>query len=218
MTVTFDPSTDFETVADGLETVTLLRRGSSNSVAITHALQRALRIAEIVASDGKYRAGDVRWHVPAVEITVDPRLGDSLVDTAGNRYVILDKEYATLEVRWRLVCRNLAIAYGLDDTVSVLRATWSKGDGGAAEPAWNTWKTGIRARIQPLRIDPQMAHESRFSAKQFEIYLGEDVLLDHSHRIQDSKGVIYKVIKSEGQERIGELQAVLTEVTPWPLS
>ena len=68
MAVGFDPNADFETITDGLEPVTLVRRGSSDDTAITNALQRNINNNEIAQSDGKYMAGDVRWHLPDAEV------------------------------------------------------------------------------------------------------------------------------------------------------
>ncbi len=47
--MTFDPSDDFAAVADGTETVTLLRRGSTSGATgtvIAHALRRAATASE----------------------------------------------------------------------------------------------------------------------------------------------------------------------------
>ena len=89
MAVVFDPSTDFEDVTDGLEAVTLERRGDSDT-AITNALQRSINDREIAESNGKLVAGDVRWHIPVVEAVTKPRLGDVVKDANDDRYTVLE--------------------------------------------------------------------------------------------------------------------------------
>ena len=85
--------------------------------------------------------------MPAAELPEPPRLGDVILDGDDRRWTILIVKRTTLGVRWRCETRDVAIAHGLDDTISVLKAT---APGGYGEPTWQTWKTGIRARIQPI--------------------------------------------------------------------
>jgi len=215
--ITFDPSTDFEDIADGLEAVTLNRRGSSSNVSITNALQRALTTREIEASDGKYRAGDVRWHLPEAETTTAPSLGDVIVDASSNRWTILDKQHATLENRWRLICRDVGISYGLDDTVDILRNVYTKGTSGADEPTAKVYRAGVRARIQPVDTEIDVEHAARRRVQTFAIFLGEDLDIKPKYQVRH-EGTIYKVTRYEGAERIGQLSTITAEETPWPRS
>ena len=47
MTLAFDPSDDFADVVDGLETVTLKRRGASDDVTVAGTLRRGLTVREV---------------------------------------------------------------------------------------------------------------------------------------------------------------------------
>ncbi len=230
MSVNFDPSADFVGTTDGLEAVTLLRRGSGPSTPgtiVSHALRRAVTIREAtirnryhtrkqVPSGGRYTAGDVAWHLPTGSLSDAPRLGDVIVDGDDRRWTILEVQLATLGTRWRCIARNLAVAYALDDTVVILKATYAKGEGGAAEPTWRIWKTGVRARIQPALADMATEHRARRTVVRYQIFVEEDVALDHTHRLQGPDGTIYKINASHGSERIGELQTIDADVTPWP--
>ena len=60
----------------------------------------------------------------------------------------------TLGTRWRCTTRSLVVVYGLDDTITILKATYVQGEGGAAEATWIPWRTGLRARIQPVQSHP----------------------------------------------------------------
>jgi len=219
MSLNFDPSTDFADMVDGTETVTLRRRGStpgSPGTVISHALRRAVTTREAAESNGRYTASDVNWHLPAEQLSAAPRLGDVLTDADGRRWTILDVQLATLRTRWQCATRNLAVVYGLDDTVTILKATYAKEEGGAAEPTWRPWKTGVRARIQPAVAEVASEHQARQTTTRYRIFVEEDLVLNHTHQIQGPDGTIYKITGTTGAQRIGELPTVEAEVTPWP--
>ena len=214
-----DPSTDFVQAADGLEAVTLRRRGSdlvSAGTAIAHALRRVVTTREAAASGGRVTASDVTWNLPAAELTEPPRLGDILCDASGRRWTVLDVARTTLGSRWRCTSRNLAVVYGLDDTITVLRATYAKSDGGAMDPDWLPWKTGIRARIQPVAAQIHPQNQTRQTTTRFQIFIEETLMLNHAHRILGPDGTVYKIVGTTAAERIGELERIDAEVTPWP--
>jgi hypothetical protein len=212
MSVGFDPSTDFETITDGLEPVTLNRRGSSANVSIAKALQRAVTTGEVEASNGQYTQGDVRWHLPKAEVTDTPKIGDSIVDAGGTYWAILTVQEATLSARWRCVSRDVVIQYGLDDTLTIEVATYVKGDGGAAERTWSTFKTA-RGRIQELTSDVEDREGARRMATQFDIFIMTDIDFDQNHRIKGVDGKLYNVTGNTGVGDISALQVV--QATEW---
>jgi hypothetical protein len=213
MTVTFAPGTDFVDVIDGLEAVTLNRRGSSSDVEITSALQRNVSTAEIGPSDGRYRAGDVRWHLPVSEVSATPQLGDWIVDAASARWQVIEVGEDTLSSRWRCVTRNLAIAYGLNDTVVIEEAVYAKATGGAAKVTYHVWKSGVRARIQEVATTIGTELETQRTAKQFHIFLESDYEINHNHRIRDRKGDYYKIEGTANKAELGQAQVV--EASEW---
>ena len=227
MTVNFDPDGDFADTIDGLETVTLLRRGSSGATVVTHALRRAATTDEptlhnrsntrkVVPGGGRHTASEVTWHLPAEQLGSSPGLGDSIVDADGRRWTILDVQLTTLRSRWRCSTCNLAVVYGLDDTISILKASYAKGTGGAAESTWRPWKTGVRARIQPAAVKVDTEHGARRTTALYQIFVEEDLALDHDYRIRAADGTIYKVRGTLGAERIGELQTIDAELAQRP--
>ena len=95
MTLTFDPSDDFADVVDGLETVTLKRRGSSDDVTVAGALRRGVTVREArvrnrydtwkyVSGDGRSTASDLVWHLPAAGLSDPPLPGDHNQRRSGN--------------------------------------------------------------------------------------------------------------------------------------
>jgi hypothetical protein len=213
MTLTFTPGTDFEDVCDGLEAVTLNRRGSSDDVSVTSALQRNVSTTEIAASDGKYQAGDVRWHLPIAEVATTPKLGDSIVDAAGDYWKILAVRLDTLGRRWRCMTRNLVIAHGLNDTVTIEEATYAKGTGGAMERTYHVWRSGVRARIQEVDTSMETDGGAKRTAKRYQIYLEDDYAVTHNHRIKDRQGNKYKIVGAGNKAELGQCQVV--EATEW---
>jgi len=223
MTVTFDPDSDFAEVVDGFETVTLRRRGSSDATVVTHALRRAATTGEPTLRNryntrkrlpggGAHTASEVVWHLPKEQLADSPRLGDAIVDGDGRKWTILDVQLATLQTRWRCSACNLAVVYAMDDTITLLKAAYTKGDGGAAEATWRPWKTGIRARIQPAAADVAAEHHARRTTTRVQIFVEEDVAADQNHRIRGPDGTIYRIRGTLGAERIGEFQTIDAEV------
>lgn len=226
MTLSFDPSNDLPNVADGTESVTLLRRGSTPGTpgtTIDGALRGAAATGEATVgnrheirrradSDGKLLASDLVWHLPAGQLEEPPRPGDVVLDGSGARWTILEARSVTLQTRWRVNTRNLAIAHGLDDTVTILKATYAKTAAGAAEPTWHVWRTGVRARIQAQGATMGTEHRSRRTATRYRIFLDEDLTLDHTHRVEGPDGTLYRILGTSGAERLGEPQTIEAEV------
>jgi hypothetical protein len=185
MTTDFDVSGDFAAVTDGVEPVTFRRRDAaadSPCTPVPHALRRAAATAEGAVhnlynsekqapSGGRYTAADVTWHLPCEELSEAPDPGDVILDAAGQRWTILEAKLATLGTRWQCTARNLALACGLTETIVVLRATYGKGPGGAAEPAWFPWRTGVRARIQPAEVNMSPGPHAQQTAARYRIFL-----------------------------------------------
>lgn len=217
MALAFTPGTDFEDICDGLEAVTLNRRGSSSNDSVSHALQRAVSTAEVEASDGRYLSGDVRWHLPVAECANRPTPGDDIVDGASDRWKVLDVQEATLSRRWRCVCRNLSVTFGLNDTLRIEQAVYSKDTGGAATETPHVLRTGVRARIQPVAVDVETVAGAKRSEQTFEIYLGEDledadVVRLHTLLFVASDGTKYRPTAYRAAERIGELAFIEAEI------
>ena len=146
MSPLFDPTGDLVNVADGLEPVTVASRGSSSVTNVAHALRQAATTQEAAPSNAKYARSDLRWWLPLAECSTAPRLGDEIRDAAGRRWTVLEVGGPDPAGRWRCDCRNLAVAHGLDNFITIEQAVYSKGAGGAAVARWITWRGGVPAR------------------------------------------------------------------------
>jgi hypothetical protein len=160
-----------------------------------------------VPSGGYHLAAAVVWHLPVVELPVAPQLGDVLLDGSGQRWTILAVKRATIGTRWRCETKNVAVAFGLDDTISVLRAIPDAGG-----PAWRTWLTGIRARIQPIETKIVRDDAGDSTIHRYRVFVEENLELDHQCAIRGADGTIYAITAAIGAERIGELQVIEAQV------
>lgn len=227
MSPSLNPSEDLSTVVDGIEIVTLLRCGSTLGIAgtvIAHALRRAMSAAQatvvsrgdvnkMVASGGRHLAATVVWHLPIVELPIAPRLGDIVLDRDGQRWTILEVKRTTLGARWRCETKNVAVAFGLDDTISVLKTVATSGGCSPSEPVWRPWRTGIRARIQSIDTKITTSDETSTTTTRYRIFVEENVELDHTCCIRGPDSMIYTVTGTIGADRIGELQVIEAQIT-----
>ena len=172
--------------------------------------ETATNPGDIINSDGQCVAADIDWHLPAAELATPPSIGDAILDGDGRRWTILELELIMLRTRWKCFARELSIAHGLDDTVAILKAEYAKGEAGAAEPTWQIWRTGIRARIQPMEVKIDVEHSARCATSSYRIFLEEDLTLDQTHRIRSAEGTVFQITSVTGAARLGELQTIET--------
>lgn len=210
----FDPSTDFELVLDGWEAVALRRRGG-DTTPIRRALRGAARTEAAAAGEGNSTRDAILWRIPQSECPEPPRLGDAIVDTAGNFWTVLELRDANALGRWDCSCRNLAIVHRLDDTITLERATYTKSRGGALTAAWHTWRTGVRARIQPVVTQPEVTrlgnHTSRHVAQRVRVLLVDDLTLDSTFRVRAADGKKYAVVAFHRAGRLDEPHTIEAE-------
>lgn len=215
MTLNLDD--DFLNVADNLEPVTLRTPGTTATLDVPEALRRRVSVSEAAAAGGKYSASDVAWHLPAGVVTVQPALGSTITDSAGSTWTVLEVHLETLGSRWRCVARDLAIAGRLDTVITIEKAAVTKSAGGAAEYAWDVYRAGLRARIQPRAAERTVDNDLRTGKTPFAIYVAEQVLVDQTHRVVASDGTVYQVTGYEAADRIDGLFVIHAVLSAWPL-
>jgi head-tail adaptor len=205
MSSEFDPQADFALVADQLEVVTLRRADGSAAAAIGAALRLAVATHEAAASDGRYTANDVRWHLPAAELAAPPRLGDRIVDAAAGCWTILETRLQTCGSRWECVTRNLALTGGLTSFVTILREVAVKGASGAVEPTYVPLASAVAARIQELSSRRHEEHGRQSGIVEAKIYLAEQITVDNGCRVQAADGTLYEITGYEQPDSITSL-------------
>jgi len=220
MSFALDIASDFADVVDGLSAVGLKNRAGVQS-SLSHVLRRAIRTREAAASNGRYLASDVTFHVPITEQSRQVRPGWQIVDADG-AWTVLEIGGETLSNRHRFVCRNVALVYDLTETVHLQLATWTKNADGVQEATWATVQEAIPCRVTILSADNETEHGLRSQPKQAVIYLEAVNLVTESHRFirpeTESKVTIFNIVSWTDAEAIGKLMQVNCEVVPWPLS
>jgi hypothetical protein len=214
MSMTFDATADLATVADRLEPIQFRRRGKANTTLVPHALRRRLQLHEARPSDGKVTRSDAVWHLPAGELPGPPRLGDAIVDAAGQVWTILDIERTESLGAWRVLTRELAVAAGLDQIVTIQQALPGKSSTGDLQPVWIDAWCGVRARFQPLggALEPQ--HDQQSILQRYDVTLAENIPITHDHRLIDAEGATFKLLAFDMPQRIDELLVV--RAVRWP--
>ena len=130
-----------------------------------------------------------------------------------NKILMVDD--ATLQNRWMCAARNLRVVYGLEDTITIERATYVKGDAGAMEEKYSVWKTGVRARVQEDVVDMVVEAGAKRATKEITILMEDDYAITQRDRIKDRRGNLYKVESLVSESNIGRPFEV--EASEWHL-
>lgn len=202
-------------IVDGQETVTLLSPAGAVVTVSEHALRRAITTREAETSQGQYRRGDVRWHLPASDLTSAPELGARMRDEAGIEWTVLEVEHATLATRWRLTTRRLALDDALDERVTIQTATTTLGLHGEPHWTWNDMATDMPARVQPRAEEARIEHWGRTWRATHVAYLATAIDLSVPTRLLRGDEVFH-VLRVRSAERIDALVEVDLIATPWP--
>lgn len=214
MTVSFSPGDDFARAIDGLQSVTFLRPGTSLRVEVVHALVHPAHLVHVERSDGQYPTRDAVWHLPLDELPISPRPGDLVLESDRRQWTVLAVQRVTLGQRWRCVCRNLVELYRLDQYIDLQRATYRKGEQGEELPSWQTWRTGVRARIQPQETQTTSQHDRPVTRSRYKIFCLEDLQLTHHDRIRGPDGTVYQVLGTTRARRIDAALEIDAEKQP----
>jgi hypothetical protein len=200
---------DFSAVVDGWEPVTLQRRESADTVAVARALRFSSSIEEADAAGGHVARHDVVWQFAWDGANDLPRLGDSIIDAAGDCWTILSVERRGGATRLRCQTRNLRMVYGLVDRVDVQQAVWDDPGTGPEIVGWTAVRPALAARIQPYRVTVDEESTPVSSTATYHVTLAEQIELDHNHRLVDPQGTVYQVIEYAQAERIDVLPVAI---------
>jgi hypothetical protein len=201
MPIAFDPNGDFTSILDGGEPLTLLRRGSSNQVAVPIAWRYSDHRREAEPSGGYVVETDVEWQFEWPADTTLPELGDRLRDASGACYTILAVHRLQAGTRLKCETRSMRIAHGLDCVVDIQQAVWDAGE----ITDWTTCRPAVHARVQPDEVTVNESADPVTSSATYRITLDDDLELDHNHRIVAGDGAVYRVLSYIGAGRIDQL-------------
>ncbi|MCH7752990.1 MAG: hypothetical protein IH898_12675 [Planctomycetes bacterium] len=215
MSVELDPSGEFAQWADGLENVTLRRRDSGETVAITVALRRDVVAQEAQPSGGAALQTDAVWHLQLPAGESPPELGDVVIDTSDHHWTIQQTEELPLLRRWKCAARELRVAFGCVDRVDVQRAVWDDLGSGPEIVGWSYVYTALPVKIQSEKTLVSDTSIAPTSTLHFHIILGEAFSLEPDDRFVAADGAIYRLESIEQADRIDVLPiAKVVRVSP----
>ena len=196
---------DFAAIVDGVQAITLKRRDSAATVAVPNAWRFSARTLEAEPAGGHVARADVVWEFTWDAESEPPRLGDALIDAAGECFTILAIDRFDTTGRVRCETRNLRIVYQLNDRVDVQRAVIEDSGGGPEIVGWTTVRAAVPARIQPEELTVDNSTTPATATATYRIILGEQLELDANLRFVDPLGNVYQLMANTQAERIDGL-------------
>ena len=201
---------------DGLAKVILTRR-VGNPQANIEALRRKISNREMAISDGRYTSSDVRFHVRVNEFGNEnpkPVIGDTISDIDGDIWTILAVSKTTLDTRFALHCRNLAITEDISTLVEIQVATYTKGNYGEQIATWATvdGMASVRAKIQLVSGNREIDNDRLSHDEKYQIYFLTQWTATPSHRVIGPNGTKYRVLGISNPDDITQLFSVDAEL------
>lgn len=144
------------------------------------AKRRGLTFKEMAGSGGAYTGQDRVWLVPAavlptVPTPVTPKPADQVLDGTGVAWTVLQADAGKYGQTWRLTTRNLILALGLRDTVSLLRAANPADPGGMRVPTYAAVEANVPARVQETDAGAEDRQGKRQAVRRFACTVGRRV-------------------------------------------
>lgn len=202
----FSPQDDPARIADGGESVTLLREGREPGVTIGWAFRRPVPPVREDRGEALVRVESV-WTFARSAVPQGVRSGDVLRDAEGRRWVVLAVSIAPAG-RLAAWCRDTSAAFEPGSTIDIQVAEFRKGEHGQPVPVWRLFAAGVpcRRREPSGEADIPAAGPARLWA---------DVRLpDATYRLRDHLGRMFAVRKIISAGSLTDPAEI--EVVPWP--
>lgn len=210
--MSLDLSEDY-LVWEGLEPVTLevsRRQGSGQRVGLCKAKRRALTRRELAASAGAYTGEDLVWLLPQAQLPeckFQVKPADVVTDGEGREWTVLEAAHNKLRQTWRLVTRDLVLAYDLRDLITVERAELGEDLAGAAvKREWQALYASVPARVQPSERREAEEHGVEGWEEAFDVWVGRELAdVGREDRVKLRDGTYLDVVRYRQAERIDQL-------------
>lgn len=187
-----------------------LPRNGNQVISVSLALRRSVSHREIIKSGGTLTGQDLTWIVAQKEIVdYTPKIGDAVVDDRDNRrWTVLDLSFVEHAEIWKLSCRDIALAWELEDEADIERATVDFDKSGASVKRFPPdggviLYEGIGCRIQPTRSQVVEERGIRGFQTDFEMILDREVDVTNEDRVK-FRGRFYEIRGYRQSEVVGE--------------
>ena len=222
--IAVDLSNDYG-VFDGMEDVTcypatapaagnVWNRGAARAVA--NARLEKINVVEVEPSAGVYDRADTRIRLPAVLATTigyTPAIGDVIEDVESAAWVVLAVGKPRFGNSWSCFCRQLLLAGGLCDRVSLLSCSVTNVHGSKVV-THNSIQRQIAARIQPLGETEIVLQQRLGFDVNYVIYTESDLETKFDDLLENEASGVQYEIKTSSRRRIDVLSAYYCRVRP----
>lgn len=214
LTAELDVATDFETVCDWLQAVTLTLPDGSTT-AVTKALRRAVTAREGGGQNPEDTEGDTlvldtRWHLPLAEVAEQPPIGTMISDLE-NIWEVVWVDWETGGNRWLCSCRKVYTIAGASTVLTIELGTYTKAAEGDAVLSWTAQVPSVRGSVSLVSERPEIRQDAQVMVKSYVCFLMADTNFEGPMRIKDPDGATYNVIAGTGRRQIGFVQRLECE-------
>lgn len=219
-------------VWDGQEAIIFnsVRTGANGTVVaqqfpVATAVRHFLTKRELAASGGVYTGHDRHWFLPQALLptSIRPKPADFITDSQGENWTILDDSHQDRGGTWKLTCRNLILAWQLNDTINIERAAISFDLAGAQVQAYPTGPApnggtvpypNLRCRVQPEEEEIIEQLEVRGAGTHYRVIVAQQLIVDVQNDRINWQGTYLQLEKYINARRIDELPQLLASQLP----
>lgn len=203
------------------ETVTFasVLTAGDTTCSLTQAIRYPMSLKESQASNGVYRTDDIIWTSDTATFNIAslvPKPRD-YITADGNTYTVLEAIKSPIASFYKLITRDLSLANGLTDTITIQTATISIDASGGITKSWAAVHTSIAARVQPEQTTAFEERGIKSSQVRYQVFVAVNPTVTNS--AGDWGRIVFgsDTLEIDGltrSEQIGELAVISAAKMP----
>jgi hypothetical protein len=198
---------DYQSVIDGLQEVTLVRRPNDDELTLSaRRLERSTW--RPYQADPAVQATDTVWDAPWPEEEAAPALGDVIQSDDAADAVLLSVERRGPGRRYRCRVRALALDPAATVLVDLQQSVWEDLGSGLELTGWTTLVAEAPASIRPRAVELDHEAVPIAAARSYRLTLGSSASLEQAQRIVGPGDEVYRVDRVVELARLDRLPAV----------
>lgn len=156
---------------------------------------------------------DLEWFIPTAKIPsgLSPKISDIIVPKEGDEYVIQSVSQNGWRNWWRVQSKNIVLAYGLTDTLTLLRPHSINEGGTKLILSYATIFSTNGKIIETSEEYSEQTLGKRQAKRNYEIHSVRFLPWEPGDRIQDQSGIVYQIISSQAPNTIDSLNVFVCE-------
>ena len=221
---TLDLSQDL-LVVQGLDSATLKIGGFADVALSKCVLSEPITWRELDPSNAQVLREGTLFVWPKSR-SARPPIGSVVVDSDGTYWTVWQVTAKQHVETWEPKCLNLSIVATMDNTATILKATYTHGRAGEAKAVWAGLFSGkttptaddtIPAHFQPSMETAKIEFSADWSEEVYRVYFKDPVPMEAAggeYRLVDNTGQRFRVMRYYDEERIDKLPiAVACKIT-----